>query len=199
MDIWQSDKLILFLLFVIPGFISLKFYELVIPNERKDSSKQIIDAIAYSCINYAILLIPIIHIEAMRKNNEVNSIGYYLFYLFVFIVAPIIWVLIFKWLREKDFFQKIAPHPTLKPWDYVFRQRKPYWIKITLKNGKIVGGKYSINSFASSSPVKEQIYLEESWIINDKGGFERKKNDSEGIIIMSDEILLIEFRKFKRS
>ena len=175
MDIWQSDKLILFLLFVIPGFISLKFYELLIPNEYKDSSKQIIDAIAYSCINYAILLIPIIHIETMRKNNEVNLFGYYLFYIFVFIVAPIIWVLIFKWLREKEFFQKIAPHPTLKPWDYVFQQRKPYWIKITLKNGQIVGGKYSINSFASSSPAKEQIYLEESWIINDRGGFERKK------------------------
>ena len=199
MDIWQSDKLILFLLFVIPGFISLKFYELVIPNEHKDSSKQIIDAIAYSCINYAILLIPIIHIETMRKSNEVNLFEYYLFYLFVFIVAPIIWVLIFKWLREKEFFQKIAPHPTLKPWDYVFQQRKPYWIKITLKNGQIVGGKYSINSFASSSPAKEQIYLEESWIINEKGGFERKKNDSEGIIVMGDQILLIEFRKFERS
>ncbi len=199
MDIWQIDKLILFLLFVIPGFISLKFYELIVPNEYKESSKQLIDAITYSCINYAILFIPIIYIETIKKNNAINSCVYYLFYLFVFLIAPVIWALIFKWLRKREFFQKIAPHPTQKPWDYVFQQRKPYWVKITLKNGQIVGGKYAEKSFASSSPAKEQIYLEESWILNDRGGFERKKNDSEGIIIMDDQISLIEFRKFQRS
>jgi hypothetical protein len=199
MDIWEIDKLILFLLFVIPGFISLKIYELVIPNEQKETSKQLIDAIAYSCINYAILFIPIIYIETMKKDNTINSYLYYFFYLFVFIIAPIIWVIILKWLRERELFQKIAPHPTLKPWDYVFKQRKPYWIKITLINGQIIGGKYSTKSFASSSPAKEQIYLEESWVINANGGFERKKNDTEGIIVMSDQISLIEFRKFNRS
>jgi len=45
MNIWETDKLIVFLLFVIPGFISLKTYELLIPNEQKDSSKQLIDAL----------------------------------------------------------------------------------------------------------------------------------------------------------
>lgn len=195
MNIWETDKLIIFLLFVIPGFISLKTYELLVPNEQKDSSKQIIDAVAYSCMNYAILLMPIIYIES-NSIKATSPIWYYIFYLIVFFIAPIIWMMIWKWLRTKDMFQKLAPHPITKPWDYVFSKRKSYWIKITLIGGTVVGGKYSNNSFASNSPAKEQIYLEESWIINDNGGFERKKNDTKGIMIMENQISYIEFRKF---
>lgn len=198
MDIWETDKLIIFLLFVIPGFISLKTYELLIPNDRKDSSKQLIDAIAYSCMNYAILLMPIVYVES-NSIKDTSPIWYYIFYLIVFFIAPIIWMLIWKWLRTKEIFQKIAPHPIIRPWDYVFSQRKPYWVKITLTGGTIVGGKYSSKSFASNSPAKEHIYLEESWIINDNGGFDRIKNDTEGIMIMENQISYIEFRKFKRN
>ena len=198
MDIWETDKLIIFLLFVIPGFISLKTYELFIPNEQKDSSKQIIDAVAYSCMNYAILLMPIIYIES-NSIKDTSPMLYYIFYLVVFFIAPIIWMIIWTWLRTKDMFQKLAPHPIIKPWDYVFSKRKSYWIKITLINGTVVGGKYSNNSFASNSPAKQQIYLEESWIINDNGGFDRIKNDTEGIMIMENRISYIEFRKFKRN
>lgn len=99
-------------------------------------------------------------------------------------------------MRSTDFAQKNAPHPTGKPWDYVFSQRKPYWIKIVKTDGTIIGGKYSEKSFASSSPAPEQIYLEESWIVNDNGGFERVKNNSAGVIILSSDISHIELRKY---
>jgi hypothetical protein len=42
----------------------------------------------------------------------------------------------------------------------------------------------------------EQIYLEEVWLLNDKGGFDRPKNETEGIIIMSSEISYVEFFKY---
>lgn len=41
MDIWEVDKLILFIAFVIPGFIALKMYELIFPGEEKDSSAHV--------------------------------------------------------------------------------------------------------------------------------------------------------------
>ncbi len=196
MNIWEIDKLLLFLIFIIPGFISLKTYELLIPNTEKDSSKQIIDAIAYSCINYAFLLMPIIYIEKSSASNT-SPILYYVFYLFVFFIIPIILVIIWKWIREGEKFQTIAQHPISKPWDYIFSQNKYYWIKIILTDGKIIGGKYAGKSFTSSSPAEEQIYLEESWIINDKGGFDRAKIDTEGIMVMQNQISHIEFIKNK--
>lgn len=193
MDIWEIDKLALFLAFVIPGFISIKAYQLAFPGTERATSDQLIDAIAYSSINYALLIFPIISIESGELQESCKFL-YYLFYVFVLFVAPIIWVFIWKYLRTRDFFQRNAPHPTAKPWDYVFSQRKPYWVKVTLKDGTIIAGRYADKSFASSAPAPEQIYLEETWMLNDKGAFERAKNSTAGVIVLSDEISHIELR-----
>lgn len=193
MNIWDIDKLALFIAFVIPGFISIKAYQLAFPGTDRATSVQLIDAVAYSSINYALLIFPIISIESGNLRDTCKFL-YYLFYVFVLFLAPIIWVLIWKYLRTRDFFQRNAPHPTAKPWDYVFAQRKPYWIKVTLKDGTVIAGRYADKSFASSAPAPEQIYLEETWVLNDKGGFERAKNNTEGVIILSSEISHIELR-----
>lgn len=193
MDIWEIDKLALFLAFVIPGFISIKAYQLVFPGTERATSDQLIDAIAYSSINYALLIFPIISIESGNLHESCRFL-YYLFYVLVLFIAPIIWVLAWKYLRTRDFFQRNAPHPTAKPWDYVFAQRKPYWVKVTLKDGTKIAGLYADKSFASSAPAPEQIYLEETWILNDNGGFERAKNKTAGVIILSNEISHIELR-----
>lgn len=193
MRIWELDKLILFIAFVIPGFVSIKCYQLLFPGTERPTSDQLVDAIAYSSINYAILLIPIIFVEnSSLKENYIYL--YYIFYTFVLLIAPIIWVVAWKYLRTHNLFQRSAPHPTAKPWDYVFSQRKSYWLKVVLKDGTTVAGKYGAKSFASSAPADEQIYLEESWILNDNGGFLREKNNTAGVIVLSKEISYIEFR-----
>jgi len=193
MNIWEIDKLILFIAFVIPGFISIKCYELAFPGSEKKSSEQLVDAISYSSINYALLIIPIVNVENGNLRSSCSFL-YYMFYLFVFFIAPILWVLLWKYIRTRNFFQKNSPHPTLRPWDYVFSQRKLYWIKVTLKDGTVIGGRYAEKSFASSAPAPEQIYLEETWVVNSKGGFERLKNNSAGVIILSSDISYIELR-----
>lgn len=191
MDIWKPNELILFIAFVIPGFISLKTYELLFPSERLNSSRQIIDAIAYSCINYALLFYPIYYVE-MHGVRENHQNLYALFYICVLLIAPVIWVIFLKCFRTRLWLQKYIPHPTSKPWDYVFGQRQCYWIVVMLRDGTKIGGKYSTGSFASSAPTKEQLYLEETWVINADGGFERKRTDSAGILILSNEIVSVE-------
>lgn len=88
--------------------------------------------------------------------------------------------------------QNIIPHPIQKPWDFVFSQRRSCWIIVTLKDGEKVAGKFGHNSFASSAPSEEQIYLEEEWLLNEDGGFERQAEQSAGIIILSSEIRSVE-------
>ena len=193
MDIWDVDKLVLFIAFVIPGFVSIKTYQLMFPGMHVGTSDQLVDAVAYSSINYAILFLPIVGIESSGLRSYYPAL-YYLFYVLVLFIAPIIWVAIWKYLRTREFFQRNAPHPTVKAWDYVFAQRKRYWAKITLENGTIIAGRYAENSFASSAPADEQIYLEETWLVNENGAFVRKKNDSAGVLVLSSEISHIELR-----
>jgi hypothetical protein len=196
MDIWEVDKLLLFIAFVIPGFLSIKFYQLIFPGTVRSASDQLIDAIAYSCINYALLFWAVLYIEG----SELISIHpwlYYLFYVFVLFVSPFLLVLAWKWLRTHERFKGSAPHPTAKPWDYVFEKSKPYWIVIYLKNGKMVGGKYSGKSFASSYPVEEQIYLEEGWIVTSEGILDRAIKGSAGVLVMASEISYLEFTHYE--
>lgn len=195
MNIWEADKLFLFVAFVIPGFISIKAYEILLPSQIRDSSKQVIDAIAYSCVNYAILYWPIISISS-GSFHETHLFLFYFFFVFVLLLAPIIWVIIWKKLRESKYFQRNAPHPTQKPWDFVFAQNKCYWVKVTMKDGTMLGGKFADKSFASSAPAEEQIYLEETWVLDEDGAFERAKNRSEGVIILSSEISHVELRSY---
>ena len=191
MDIWETNKLLLFIGFVIPGFVSLKIYELLLPSSSKESSKQLIDAVAYSCVNYALLLWPIYEVEISQIRTTHTS-AYIAFYVFVLLIAPVAWAFLFKKLRTTQYFQGAMPHPTAKPWDYVFGQRKPYWIVVTLKDGKQIAGRYDASSFASSAPAPEQLYLEEAWVLNDEGGFERKRADTAGIMILAPDIVTIE-------
>ena len=194
MNIWDVDQLVLLIAFVIPGFIGLKVYELLSPSVHKESSKQVIDAIAYSCINYAALFWPILVVEGSDL-RDTWPYGYWAFYFFVLFCAPVIGAFLWLRLRKTQFILKALAHPTQKPWGYVFSKRDPYWAKITLRDGTKIAGRYSENSFASSSPAEEQIYLEETWIINDKGGLERKKKQSAGVIIVS-EIAYIDLMEY---
>lgn len=192
MDVWQADKLVLFLAFVVPGFIALKTYALLEPGKPHDTSQQLIDAVAYSSMNYAIWLWPIIEVQG-RNLRAFSLTAYAVFFAFVVFVSPIALVCLWHWSRRKPALQKYLPHPTERAWDYVFRQGKPYWMIITLNDGKKVGGRFDCKSFASSSPAPEQIYLEQSWVINDNDGFDRPKNESAGMLVNSNKITMIEF------
>ncbi|MUJ26313.1 DUF6338 family protein [Aliivibrio fischeri] len=197
MSIWEVDKLQLFIMFVIPGFISIKTYELLYPSQIRDSSKQVIDAITYSCVNYALLYWLIISLEGQTGTDSFKIVHpnlYILFYIFVLLIFPVILAFIWKWLRESEKFKNNIHHPTEKPWDYFFSQNKCYWVKVILNDGNIVAGYFGLNSFASSAPAEEQIYLEQTWKLRDDGSFERAINNTAGVIILTSEISHIEFR-----
>lgn len=191
MDIWGASELAMFVAFVIPGFISLKTYEALSPGIAKDSSQQVIDAVAYSCVNYGLLAVPVALVESSACKTSHPSL-YLAFWAFVLLVAPITWACAFWKLRHLQFVQKTLPHPVGKPWDYVFSQRKPYWVILTLKGDRQVAGRYDSDSFASSSPQSEQIYLQEAWVLNGDGGFERPRDGTAGVIVLGSEIVTLE-------
>ncbi|MFU1555307.1 DUF6338 family protein [Aeromonas sp. A04] len=191
LEILELNKLLLFVAFVMPGFIAIKAYELfAVASERKSTSEQLIDAVSYSCINYVIWL-PVVYMVESGELKNVHFWLYVIFYFLVLFVSPVLISYLWVTVRVK----KLSLHPIQKPWDYVFSKRQMYWVIVTLKSGEKVGGLYGSESFASSSPAPEQIFLQDSWIINDDKCLERTKDGSAGILILSSEILYLEFYK----
>ncbi|EKO3914592.1 hypothetical protein P0F25_003323 [Vibrio metschnikovii] len=194
MDIWEIDKLLLFIAFIIPGFVAIKFYGLLHPNDKLDSSKQVIDSLAYSCVCYALVGIPIIELR-----EHIEKLDFWLLWLLVFgvlLVLPCMLALAFSKVRQLEVFQRNAPHPIQKPWDFVFQQRKCYWVIVELTDGKRIGGKFAGDSFASSYPAAEQIYLEECWHIDNEDTFIRPRGGTLGILTGSSKIKTIEFFEY---
>ncbi|WP_183075967.1 DUF6338 family protein [Salmonella enterica] len=196
MDILEKGKLFLFVLFIMPGFISMRVYRLFHPSADSDTSKVLIDVVSYSCINFSILLIPIYLIEI---NNVFIShpVLYYLFYIFVLIIVPVLLPIILLKIRSCEKVKQVLPHPIGRSWDYFFSTRQCCWVLVTLKNGKKYGGYYGGQSFASNSPEPEQIYLEKHWALDDDGDFDHELTDTLGIIILTNEIESVEFIKVK--
>ncbi len=192
MDIWDTNKLVLFVAFVVPGFISIKTYGLLFLVPPKDTSSQLIDAIAYSCLNYAIFYPLYFYIKSI--DSDCFGFGFYSIFLFVALfVGPVCWVILWRWARGKKCLQKWLPHPVDKPWDFVFGQRVPFWVIVTLKDSRKIAGLYGSKSFASSAPSKEQIFFEQTWELNEDGGFERPRETTAGTLIVTAEIESIEF------
>lgn len=192
MDIWDANKLTLFVAFVVPGFISIKTYSLLFLSPPKDTSSQLIDAVAYSCLNYAIFYPLYFYLNSGRPDGL--GLGAHSIFIFLTLfVGPVFWVFLWRWVRGWGYLQKWIPHPVDKPWDFIFGQRVPFWIIVTLKDGRKIAGLYGSESFASSAPSKEQIYFEQTWILNEDGGFERPRETTAGTLIVTAEIESIEF------
>jgi len=77
MDIWEPEKIILFLALFMPGFISIKVYDLLVATKRRDFSNSVLEAIGYSVLNFTVLswLIILISSTGFNKNNPILWTG----------------------------------------------------------------------------------------------------------------------------
>lgn len=194
MNPFNSDAIKLIFVFFVPGFISMKVYDLFIPSERRDYSKSLMEAISFSCFNFAInyWIWTLINSDNF---STINSFWYYLLLIEILFIIPILLPIIFLRIIKLPFILNKIINPFSKPWDYVFSKREYFWVIIHLKDGRRIGGKYDTNSFTSSFPAEEQIYIEEVWKLGEKGDFIEKVEDSRGLIISSKDFEAIEFFK----
>ena len=201
-NIFEIDKLLLFLLMFVPGFISLKVYDSIFPNPPRDFTKYWIDAIGYSAVHYAIMLCVfsitgIIDLDCLSNLSSFekykNLISTPLILLIWLVVIPAFYPVVYLILIKFNIPQRLFIHPIQKPWDYLFWRGQAYWVIVYLKNGGRVAGKYDKNSFASSYPDGSEIMLEEVWEINLRGEFVQPANPKRGVVLCSNEVLKIEF------
>ena len=90
MNIWEIDKVFLFLVLVLPGFVSIKVYSNLIASDKIDFSKSLIEAICFSALNFGILAFPISFINSGNL-LESSPVFYWLSILTVFVLFPAFW------------------------------------------------------------------------------------------------------------
>jgi hypothetical protein len=183
----------LFLIFFIPGFITLKVYDLLIPGEQRDFSKSLFDAVAYSSLNFAVLL----RLIALVRSDSLSALQWYTAMFFLLIGMPAVWPVVFLELRKVPWVARRIASPNARVWDDIFAKRTPYWVIVHLKDQRRIGGLYAGKSYTSHSPAPPEIYLEQVWDVNEEGGFTGSMVEAtSGILIMGSEILALEFFRY---
>ena len=140
--LFDSGSLSLFLIFFVPGFVALKVYDLFVPSERRDFSKSIYDAAAFSALNFAFLwpLVRLVLSAGFQAAHPFLEIVLIFVLLLIMPAAwPVIWV---KWLLRWRTLSKQIVHPHDKAWDYFFAQREPVWMILHMKDMGRIGGRF---------------------------------------------------------
>ena len=192
MELLNIENLVVLTIFFVPGFVYLKAYRLFIAETRTDFSKDLYEAIGFSFLNAIFYSYPIYLIHHVNLIDSYPFI-YFLSLVFMIIISPILFAFIFQKISEKKWFGRFMINPTKSAWDSFFSKRESYYVIVTLKNGRKIGGKYGKNSFSSTYPNPEELYLEELWQLNERNGFENIEPKTEGILITEQEISTIEF------
>lgn len=192
MDILSVDKLVLFLFFFVPGFISLKFYQLLFADERVDFSKSLYEAVGFSCINFSIFFWVIYYINK-PEFVESHPFYYYAITLTIIFITPLILTWFLSMILKTKVFGRFFISPEKVPWDWQFSKRDASWVIVTLKDGKKIGGKFGKNSSASTFPRSKEIYIEDIWKLDANHKFIYSIKRNKGVLITGDSILAIEF------
>ena len=186
LEILSDDNIVKFLVLFMPGFIFIKISSLLVASEDIDFSQNWYEAIAYG-----VIFSGLTYVAYIAGGECVGSV--IPFIVIGMVVLPILAPFVIKWLRNMDFIKNHILRQERSAWDYVFSSRKTYWVILHLKDDRVIGGLYATQSFTSSFPHTQDIYLEELWTLDSDNNFVQKIPQSAGLWIIADEISSIEF------
>ena len=181
-----------FVILIMPGFISIKVWNLIIPSKSRALKDSFLDALAYSFLNFALLFWLMLII---RRIDLTWLRG--MLYGVLMGVGSVLWPILLKVVATRKF-QRIIINPIPRAWDYFFGLRENCFMLIHLKDGSLVGGLSYEKSFASSYPASEDIYIEQVWEISEQGKFLEKIPQSIGMLVTRDSIEYIEMYSFNK-
>ena len=183
-------------LFLMPGFVARSVLSSVYPTSEPSESRLALTAITLSCLNYGVWswLLVLSWQRLWYKSNGFLAI----LAVLVLFLSPVVGTLAFVKFMQTDAFRHSREffgirHPAPKSWDYFFGKGAACWIIATLKTGHVIGGYYGTESFASSFPHEEDLYLELLCELTPEGQLDRIAPLTLGGIIRMEEVVLLEF------
>lgn len=188
MEALLKDNFFLFLLLIVPGFVAIKVFDLLVASERRDFSKSLIEVAAYGAVNLA-LLRPLV--GYLDPNG--SSVATYVVGVLIVLVVPAFLAVGWRALLSAKFLRGVVIHPVPAAWDFYFQRAEPCWVICHLKSGELVGGWFGEQSFASGFPQAQELYIERLWKMNPSGAFESEVDRSLGGFVRREDCNLVEF------
>ena len=187
----KPEELLLFAGFVLPGAISMYVYGLKVPQREFELKDRIVEAICFSLLNFVIVWVPI---RAILGHGGLarHGLAGWLVLVVAFIVLPAAWPFVLVWLLRFAEGRGWIAVRARTAWDDFFgRQRTGCWIQVELNDGRLVGGRFGRNSYASAYPDPGHLALEELWTVDSDGYFVEPWPGQAGLILRPSDYRLV--------
>lgn len=191
MEIVKSNQtLILFVVVFIPGFVSTRVLDLLVPGQVRDYQKKIYEVLGYSFFTYA-LWSPLLIAYADGWMPPLWSSA--VFALLILLVTPALLTLLY--LRAvREWLASYVVDPCPSAWDWAFKINRQAMVLVHLRDGRKLGGTWDRTGFVSSYPVPADLFLSEVWAVDQNTGvFQHRVPDSLGLIVYGSDIEMLEF------
>ena len=193
----KPEVLILLLFLLVPGFVFIRVIDTLHPGRRATMGNQIIDVGFWSVAILAVWFLPAV---LLFQRGPALPYGLYPLLLFVLILlgvfaTPLLLAYILHRLELRGTLKKLGTKPSPTPSDWVFSHEagKHFYVRFHRKEGEDLGGYFGENSFATSSPNGQEIYVEEVWRLDEDGRFIEPVEETQGAIVNREDCTLIEF------
>lgn len=186
-----APEFILFLAFIVPGFLSMRVYGLLLPGDEPSLKENVLEAFAFGILNFVVMYWAIsllLDQEFTPRSRLVN----YLLVVLTFLIAPMTWPVIVKIILRKLAEWNVVLYGYRNAWDDFFLRREPCWIIVHLKDGRRLGGWYGDNSYAGLYPNSGHLSLEQLWRLDEQNKFVEPVPQSRGIILRPDDYHFVE-------
>lgn len=191
MDKLDVPTLGLFTLVVLPGLLSIAVYRLVMPARAMDWANAVLQALFYSALNFALLLLPLYWLlfgyDPLRYPGRYVAAG-----LLALFVGPVVWPLVVRALfRSRWVAERInIPYPTA--WDFFFDRRETAFVLVHLTNGALLGGYWGKRSYAGSFPNDGDIYIQAVYHVAPDGKFGDPVPGTRGVLLRKEQYSYLE-------
>ena len=189
----NSESLLYLIVFVLPGYLSWRVWRALFPVRTTRVADSLIAIIMVGLINSILIgwVIPDVRKLDSLFWQAVAFAGVYL-------MAPVLWPFTIRSLIQIPFVRRRIVHPIPKAWDYFFGLHVPCFVLARLNNGALLGGVMGSQSFASSYPSDEDLYLEQLWKVTEQGRFLSPLPNTKGALISRSDCEYIQFVEIMR-
>lgn len=202
-----GTALLILVAFVLPGFATLFISERTYTVRRDDSPfERLLQASYYAGLTYAIVgtlawLLGFDRADVRALRYSESSVGkLVLTAVFVVFVVPFLIAHASRlWHTSSSLRPRLLgtakvslSHSTASGWEHFFESGADALVRVTLTDGRVVGGYYGGNSFAGYTAQTQDLFLEERWELDEDRWFVRPARATLGVWIPRESIVSIE-------
>jgi hypothetical protein len=191
------EQILAFAALIVPGFISLRVYEMRRGGEARKTSEVVLDLVVYSLVTDAVALGALSFLTTVVPPGAQPLIKPVVASL-VLLVVPVAVAFGFFELRCRMLRRGLVRDPANKPWDRFFERVSEFdgtlAAIITMRDGRKIGVRLTDPSYMSSYPAPEQALFGEVWTIDpERATFVKAVPGSCGVLVDKADCETIEF------